>query len=224
MDKFKGLLVYKILRELYYWVFATFFQPFIDLYNRIRDLILDHRYEKILGINTLGSSACVEDSTMFKDSHMYDYSCYGLILKMVDKLKLDPDDVFVDLGCGLGRVVCFVAAKKKLKKVIGIEARQDIFNMALDNVKSLKIKNTPVEIINADAAAYDMNEGTVFFMSNPFGVNTQKKVLENIRASLKADPRQVRIVCCRGPDLEELGCVEWLSRKENSGEINIWYA
>lgn len=40
---------------------------------------------------------------------------------IVDELKLNSSDVFVDLGSGIGQLVCFVAAYSKVKKAVGIE-------------------------------------------------------------------------------------------------------
>ena len=121
-------------------------------------------------------------------------------------MQFGSDDVFVDLGSGKGRVLLSVATKN-LKKVIGIEIRKDMFDIAMENLEKSKMKNTPVEIVNADVATFDMKEGTIFFMFNPFGINTQKRVLENIRSSLVVNPRQVRIICCGGPNIYNIdGC------------------
>lgn len=40
---------------------------------------------------------------------------------MLDTISVDPSDVFIDLGSGVGQVVLQVAASVQLKKCIGIE-------------------------------------------------------------------------------------------------------
>ena len=215
----KELLFYKILRTTAGWAI----HPFINLARRIRDVTRDHFCEKRLGIRTTGYSRLTEDITMFKDSTDYDPTPYEFIKKILEKLQFGTDDVFIELGCGKGRII-FSVAEKRLKKVIGVEARKDLFAIASDNLKNAKRKNTPVEIFNEDAADFDMREGTIFFMYQPFGNNTLAKVIDNIKKSLAADPRKIRIVCCEGPDLNTIEGSEWLAC-ENSiegGMIKIW--
>uniref|UniRef100_A0A8R1IFW7 Histone-lysine N-methyltransferase, H3 lysine-79 specific n=1 Tax=Caenorhabditis japonica TaxID=281687 RepID=A0A8R1IFW7_CAEJA len=40
---------------------------------------------------------------------------------IIDELRLGPSDVFVDLGSGIGQLVCFTSAYTKIKKAVGIE-------------------------------------------------------------------------------------------------------
>ena len=105
-----------------------------------------------------------------------------------------------------------------------MEARKDLFDSANDNLKNAKRKNTPVEIFNEDAADFDMKEGTVFFLFDPFGKNTLAKVIENIKTSLTADPRKIRIVCLGCLDLSTLEGGEWLACESSleGGMIKIW--
>lgn len=220
MARIKELLVYKIVRGVYYWLKNVFLKPFFDLNHKIKEITRDHIHERTLGINTVDNSHVKKDATMFKDSFPYEPTPYKVIEKMLSQLCLSADDVFVDLGCGKGRVI-FSVATKRLKKVIGVETRKDIFDVAVSNAKNLKIKNTPVEVINSDVATFDMTGGTIFFMANPFGINTQKRVMENIRNSLKSKPRMVRVICCNGPDLDALINCDWLVREENFGDIGL---
>ncbi|MFH1354607.1 MAG: hypothetical protein ABIH19_00450, partial [Candidatus Omnitrophota bacterium] len=79
-------------------------------------LLKGRYYDKMLGIETAGYYTAIEDISYNKDMVAYSPSPYGRLEKMITYLKLTPDDVFVDLGCGKGRVVFFVALKR-LKKV-----------------------------------------------------------------------------------------------------------
>ena len=219
MADIKSLLAYKILRTTAGWAL----EPFSDLIRRLRAVTEDHFREKKLGIDTAGSASVKNDVTLFKDSSSYVPTPYKDMEKMFAGLDLGPDDVFVDLGCGKGRVIFSVAAKR-LKKVIGVEARRDMFEIASRNLKGLKIKNTPVEIVHADAASFDMREGTVFFMFQPFGKRTRSKVMGNIKDSLGHNPRKVRIVCYGGPDSDALEDCDWLARESRIADagIDIW--
>ena len=108
MLNIKNLLIYKILRATAGW----FLGPFIALSCKLRDLTKDHFREKKLGINTVGNDPVKNDVTFFKDSVIYVPTPYHVIKNMLESIALDPEDVFVDLGCGKGRVI-FSAAEKK---------------------------------------------------------------------------------------------------------------
>lgn len=43
---------------------------------------------------------------------------------IIEELKIGPGDVFVDLGSGIGQLVCFTAAFSGCKKAVGIELSQ----------------------------------------------------------------------------------------------------
>jgi hypothetical protein len=218
------LLVYKIAREVYHWFISVFCASFRIIVNRIRDVVREHVNEKRLGIITPGGADCAADPTLFNDSHVCDATPYGSIERMLARLEFNGNDVFIDLGCGKGRVVCSVAARKKIKKVVGIEARKEIFALASENVNNLKIRMSPIAVVNADVATCDLSAGTIFYMFSPFGIATQTEVLKNIRESLRVNPRQVRIVCYAGPDLgtpEEATWLHWWNGSDDS--ITVWY-
>lgn len=222
-DKIKDLLVYKILRVIYRWSINFFLQPFISLARELKKTTKTHFFEKRLGIETDRSSVITKDITMFKDSHRYEPTPYDVIEQMFEYIQFSKDDVFVDLGCGKGRVVC-LAATKNLKKVIGVEAREDMADVARQNLRNLKLKKTPLEIVQSDVATFDMSDGTVFFMYAPFGKNTQLKVMENIKNSIAVKPRNIRIVCYGGPDLNTIDGCEWLTYEGRpvGHSLNIW--
>ncbi len=181
------------------------YERILNFYRRIRNklaIIKAHYYDKKLGIESIKGQG-------------YRTSFYGRLEKMARYLKLEGSDVFVDLGCGEGRVVFFVALQK-LKKVIGVEMNKDIIDIARKNLKNLKLRNSPIEFIHTDAAKYDIKEGTVFFMFNPFDAITLEKVLNNLRDSITANPRKIRIVYYAPVHQGLLDRQDWLIRE---GEI-----
>lgn len=130
---------------------------------------------------------------LYKDGEVYQPTFYGRLEKMIKYLKPTINDVFVDLGCGKGRVVFFVATHR-LKKVIGVELDKGLFDIAQNNLKKLKINSTPISLINTDAANFVVKEETIFYMFNPFGHKTLEMILQNIKESLVYNPRKIRIV------------------------------
>lgn len=146
-------------------------------------------------------------------NYRYQPTPYGRLERVMQFLRPMDQDVFVDLGCGKGRAV-FVAAKHPFKKVIGVEADKEIYDIAVQNTENFKKKFktlTPVELFHVDAADFDPRASTVFFMFNPFGPDVMEKVLANIKNSLLSNPRRVRIAYYAPHCKELMAKQEWLS-------------
>lgn len=161
-------------------------------------LIKARWYDRLSGIDTAAEegpddSKLTEDGSLGKDRHPYQPTFYGRLEKMLAYLKLTQDDVFVDLGCGKGRAVFFVA-RQKIKKVIGVELNPKLFAVAQKNLKNFRRGRSPIKLLNVDAACFNPQEGTAFFLFNPFGRDTLEAVLGNIENSLVINPRGIRIV------------------------------
>jgi len=181
-------------------------------------------YDKYLGIDTSGESLSVaNDQSTYKDMRGCWPTFYGLIEEILCYLKLTKDDVFVDLGCGTGRVVFFVA-QKKIKKVIGIELDPAYFSILKANFRTLRNKRSPIELLNIDVVSFDPAESTIFYMFNPFGQSTLEALLLKIRKSLYSNPRTIRIVYYNPAFREYLDGQDWLYCKGPiaNGKIYIW--
>ncbi len=152
---------------------------------------------------------------------------YVAIRRCLKSVELGASDVFVDIGCGNGRVLC-LAARRKVRKCVGIEYRPALAREAAKNAQSLRGRRSPIEIIAHDAADGDFSEGTVFWMFNPFGEQTMRRVVGRIIASQKTHPRRVRLVYVRplhAPMLRTLGFVHTgtvLLPSFNAGTASCW--
>lgn len=193
----KNWFILKEIRE-----FRAFFKYSRQAWSRKRkELLKEYRLEKRLGIETTGDYHPLEDLSQYKDMKWYGPTPYFHLEEMRDYLKLTPEDVFVDFGAGKGRVVCFMA-QEKVKKVVGVELDPVMQAAARKNIDSLQAKTSPVELVAIDAANYDAAEGTVFFFCYPFEYKTFNQILSNIKGSLAAHPRTVRLVYVSCPQRE----------------------
>jgi len=111
---------------------------------------------------------------------------------MLDILDPGVDDVFFDLGAGKGRILC-AAARRRMKRVVGVELFDEPCAVARDNAARVRGRQSPVDVICADATAVDYSEATVITMFLPFGEATTRAVLQVIRDSLRTNPRNIRI-------------------------------
>ncbi|MBI2441065.1 MAG: class I SAM-dependent methyltransferase [Lentisphaerae bacterium] len=187
-------------------------------------IIREYYWEKRLGITTNAPCVIREQLGLHNDGARYQPTPYNILERAFDYLRPAPDDVFIDLGCGQGRAV-FVAATRRFKKVIGVEINQELLAIAKRNLDKLKLNVAPIEIVGADAAAFDLSAGTVFFMFNPFGPRTLVRVLDNLKKTLMTHSRKVRVVYYSAAQRALLDSQAWLVAEGeiDATEIFVWH-
>ena len=148
-------------------------------------------WENWLGIRTRATRLPSERSRD-AEHKIYTPTVYRMIFQVLRRLPLKDSDVFVDLGCGKGRVVC-CAAHLGAAHVIGIEYVKEIYEIAAKNAELMRHRRSPITIKHGEAQDYDFTEGTVFYMYNSFGPDTLRTVLSKIEAGLQRNPREIRI-------------------------------
>jgi len=67
---------------------------------------------------------------------VYGETSYDLICQMVDQIEITKDDMFVDLGSGVGQVVLQMAASTDCSICVGIEKAEVPSNYAKVKVQS----------------------------------------------------------------------------------------
>lgn len=186
--------------------------------------VSDFFFDKKLNIQTNKRYYVQDNSSLFKDGVFYQPSPYYLLKKIVEFLKPQPEDIFIDLGCGSGRVVFFMALQN-LKKVVGVELNKKLIDIARRNLDNFKLGNSSINFINTDAASYEIKDENIFFLFNPFGYKTLEKVLHNIKNSLVANPRQIHIVYCFPIHHILIDDQDWLvlEKEIGNGMCLIWH-
>jgi hypothetical protein len=107
------------------------------------------------------------------------------------------DDVFVDFGSGMGRVVFQAAAYYPFKRVIGIELSRELHEVAQVNIERSRdrLRCRDIELVNCDVGSYEVpDDVTVVYFFNPFTGQTFSLVIDRLLASVARNPRSVRIV------------------------------
>lgn len=154
---------------------------FMDEYLNIKTSVEDYDYRPI--------------QTRHQDRIPFVPTAYKNLGRLME-IDLSQEDVFVDLGCGKGRVAIFMATQN-IKKSVGMDVDEKMVHKANLNSKSEKMASlikSPLEWIHTDVTDYDFSEGTVFYLYNPFGPKTLETVLQKIKTSLIRNPRRIRIV------------------------------
>jgi SAM-dependent methyltransferase len=141
---------------------------FVNFFTEISWIVDDAASDGRLGIHTCRESHDIKQKSRYEDGVFYKATHYSLLRKLFREHPLKTSDVFVDYGCGRGRVVC-VAARERVKKVIGVELQSQFVEEARANAARVKGAVSPIEIVKEDAASYDPGEGSVFFFYDSFG-------------------------------------------------------
>lgn len=105
-------------------------------------------------------------------------------------------DVFIDFGCGKGRVL-FQAAMYRFRRVIGVEISADLAKVARSNIErsSAKLRCRDVEVVNKDVLDYEVpDDVTIVYFFNPFNGEIFSAVLDKLLASLRRRPRELTII------------------------------
>jgi SAM-dependent methyltransferase len=190
--KLKKLLVYKILRHIRQYV-EDVCLAHRALVVRSFDTVREHCQDKKFEIETEGRYLFEDELSLYSDAVVYVPTPFSRLKTIIEYIQLKPEDIFLDFGCGKGRVILYVSMHR-LKKVVGIELNPELFAMAKNNLEHFKFKKTPVELVHGDAVNYSIKDENIFFFFDPFGRKTFQRVIENIRNSLTENPRAVRIV------------------------------
>jgi SAM-dependent methyltransferase len=105
-----------------------------------------------------------------------------------------PGDVFVDFGCGMGRVVCQVARRYPFGRVIGVELAPQLAAVAAANIEANRhrLRSRAVEVVVRDALDFPIpDDMTYAYLYNPFEGEIFERVVDRIVASLDRAPRRL---------------------------------
>jgi SAM-dependent methyltransferase len=127
------------------------------------------------------------------------------ILALLERGSIRQDDIFCDLGSGLGRVVILVALLTGAR-ARGIELEPAYCEYAARCARGLNVPG--VELVQADARDASLADATVFFLFTPFRGALLRDVLARLQAEARARP--IRI-CTYGPCTAEVARANWLA-------------
>ena len=140
------------------------------------------------------------------------------ILHLITASALSEDDVFVDLGSGLGHVPLLVSMLTGVRS-LGIEVQAAYVASAQECAQSLHLSR--VRFITQDARAADLSSGTVFYLYSPFTGSILTEVLNTLR--MESTRRSIKI-CSLGPCTRTVANETWLkaSTLPNTGRIAVF--
>lgn len=134
-----------------------------------------------------------------------------IVLEMAEKADLQQDDVFYDIGSGLGQVSILMHLLSGVRAK-GVEVEPAYCDYARRCARGLNLSQ--VEFINVDAREADYSDGTIFFLYTPF----EGRMLERVLERLKYESRKRRIqLYTYGPCTLQVARQRWLERVDQNG-------
>lgn len=122
--------------------------------------------------------------------------------RLMRRLGLGPGDVFLDIGCGAGRMTC-AAALLPIRRAIGIDIDPRMADLARRNAARLRMRRCAIEIEQADATAWETpDDVTCVYMYNPVQGPLLEAVLRRLLESVDRRPRPVRVAYANPVDHE----------------------
>jgi protein-L-isoaspartate O-methyltransferase len=136
------------------------------------------------------------------------------IVRTVLDAPVTADDVFADLGAGLGRVALLVHLLSGARAV-GVELQAPLVARARRSARSLALPDVTFQL--GDAATTEVPEATVYFIYASFGPAVLHAVLRWLR---RVAARKRVVLCAVG---FEVRCPDWLAaRASRSPELTLY--
>lgn len=198
----------------------------------LADRIVEHRY----GVRTRDRVYLDDLGLAAADRVWHVPSDWLAVRGAISRLGVTRNDVFVDYGSGLGRVV-LAAASFPFRRVIGVEISADLTARAQGNVDAVRdrIRAGSVELVAADALDWKVpSDLTVAYFYSPFLGDTFDAVVQKLFASVDDCPRPLRILynfpiehsrLLRTGRVRVLDAVPagWLGRSRTSAYVIVTY-
>jgi hypothetical protein len=165
-------------------------------YHAVGDLA-ERRAERRAGVVTTGTIALAELGVDGEHRVRYKPSGWRTLRRILPPGSVGRDDVLIDFGCGMGRVVYQAAAQYDLRRVIGVELSADLAAHARDNLERnrARLRCADVSIVVADVLDYAIpDDVTIAYFYNPFTGPVFQAVVDGLVASARRAPRRLRVV------------------------------
>jgi hypothetical protein len=140
------------------------------------------------------------------------------ILHLIAAAAVAEDDVFVDLGSGLGHVPLLVSMMTGAQS-LGVEVQAAYVASARECAQSLRLSG--VQFIAQDARDADLSRGTMFYLYSPF----KGSILADVLGALRRESMHRSItICSLGPCTHRVSDERWLKTSElsDTGSITVF--
>ena len=138
-----------------------------------------------------------------------------VVLELLDRVALGPDDVFYDLGAGLGHV-CVLVHLLSGAHARGVEIEPAYIRYARQQASALRL--TGVEFIEGDVRVVSLAGGACYFLYTPFTGRTLAAALGRLAAEARG---RAITVAAYGPCVAEVARQPWLRRLDEDSTSGL---
>jgi SAM-dependent methyltransferase len=174
----------------------VYIQTLRPVYVVIRDRLGYNLIDRPRGLRTAAEVDLGELGLAGENRQRYRPSGWLHLRRVLPKREITEDDVFIDLGSGMGRVV-FQAARYPFKRVIGVELSDELNEIARANIERNRhrLRCKQIELVTSDVLDYDLpDDVTVAYLYNPFTGDVFADVIDRLIRSVDRHPRPLRII------------------------------
>jgi len=165
-------------------------------YASVRRLVAHVFFDRPAGIETATVVRLDDLGLAARNRQDYHASPWLLLKRLFQQHNIREDDVFIDFGCGKGRVL-IEAAMHPFRKVIGVELSPALADIARANVQQSlpKLRCKDVDVVTADVLDYDVPDDlTYIYFFDPFHGEIFSAVVEKLLASVRRRSRELTII------------------------------
>ena len=165
-------------------------------YASVRRALGNVFFERPAGIDTSDIVHLNEIGLAARNRVDYHPTPWLALRRVLSEHEVAEDDVFIDFGCGKGRVI-YQAAMYPFRKVIGVELSPELAGIARSNIERsrAKLKCRNVEVVNQDVLEYAVPDDVTFvYFFNPFKGEIFAAVVDKLVASVGRRPRELTII------------------------------
>jgi len=188
-------------------------------------IFLVNIYKNINGFNITQKE---KDLILHKNgSPIYGEITYPSMKKIIKKLNLKQDDVFYDLGSGIGKFVIYMYLFTKIKKSVGIELSETRYKTSIKMLQKIKENrliefNRELNFIYGDIVEEDISDATIIYMCST--CYSDKLLQKLIQRFIKLSSRLRIITLKKLPDNLQLIYMDtWKISTTWANETDIYY-
>jgi SAM-dependent methyltransferase len=151
-------------------------------------------FERAVGVRTWANIE--REELGFVDGYQYLASSWLMLEALFRKLDIGEDEVFADLGSGMGRVI-YMAARWPFKRVIGVERSEQLNEVARANIERNRgrLRCQDIEIVATDVRGWEIPDDlTLVYIYKSFTATVLQSLVAGLSDSVARCPREVRLV------------------------------
>ena len=127
----------------------------------------------------------------------YQASPWDILRRILRPSEVSTNDVFLDVGCGMGTVLLEAADRYPFRRVIGVDVVDEFADVARTTLQRNlpRLNCNEAEVIATDLMDYEIpGDVTVVFVANPLVGSGFDAFVRRLITSVDQSPRRIRLI------------------------------